>query len=191
MTLSRNEQSLKRSPRPCTLWLTGLSGAGKSTVSALVNDQLRKLGCQTYLLDGDNLRQGLCKDLGFSAADRNENIRRVGEVTKLMTDAGLITIAATISPFIPMRAALRALFTPGEFIEVFIDAPLTVCEGRDPKGLYRKARAGKITEFTGIDSVYEPPVEPEIHVRTDQLSAPACASIIIDYLHQHGYLPGT
>lgn len=175
--------------RPCALWFTGLSGAGKSTLSALVNEQLRALGCQTYLLDGDNLRRGLCKDLGFSVADRNENIRRVGEVAKLMVDAGLITIAATISPFAQMRTELRARFTPGGFIEIFVDAPLRVCEARDIKGLYRKARAGEITDFTGIDSAYEPPCTPEIHLKTAEQSAQACAQTVIDYLRSRNYLP--
>lgn len=175
--------------RPCALWFTGLSGAGKSTLSSLVNEQLRELGCQTYLLDGDDLRRGLCKDLGFSATDRNENIRRVGKVTKLMVDAGLITITATISPFSQMRSELRARFTTREFIEIFVDAPLGVCEARDIKGLYRKARAGEITDFTGIDSAYEPPRAPEIHLKTAEQSAQVCAQNVIDYLRIRNYLP--
>jgi adenylylsulfate kinase len=188
--LTQNERSQLTQQRPCALWFTGLSGAGKSALSAMVENQLRELGCQTYRLDGDNLRQGLCKDLGFSAADRNENIRRVGEVTKLMVDAGLMTITATISPFTQMRADIRALFTPGEFIEIFVDAPLSVCEARDIKGLYRKARAGEIAHFTGIDSAYEPPQSPEIHLRTDQQSVQNCAKVVIDYLRTRSYLPG-
>lgn len=146
------------------------------------------LGCHTYLLDGDVVRKGLCGDLGFSSADRNENIRRIGAIAKLFTDAGLMVLTATISPFQQMRSTIRQTFGAGEFIEVFIDAPLTVCETRDPKGLYRKARAGQISEFTGIDSAYEPPLTPEIHVRTDQLSTEECVATIMKYLREHGYL---
>ena len=174
--------------RPCTLWFTGLSGAGKSTLSSLVNNDLRELGCQTYLLDGDNLRRGLCKDLGFGVADRNENIRRVGEVAKLMVDAGLITLAATISPFAQMRSELRARFSPREFIEIFVDAPLSVCEARDSKGLYRRARAGEIAHFTGIDSDYEPPQAPDIHLKTAEYPAQVCAQQVIDFLRTQGVL---
>lgn len=174
--------------RPCALWLTGYSGSGKSTLANLVTDELVALGSRTYLLDGDLIRKGLCKDLGFTVADRNENIRRIGEVAKLFTDAGLIVVVATISPFQQMRSDIRALFTPGEFIETFIDAPLAMCEQRDPKGLYRKVRAGEISQFTGIDSAYEPPQTPELHLRTDQQSPEACATIIMNYLYQQGYL---
>ncbi len=146
------------------------------------------LGCHTYLLDGDVVRKGLCGDLGFSSADRNENIRRIGAIAKLFTDAGLMVLTATISPFQQMPSTIRQTFGAGEFIEVFTDAPLTVCETRDPKGLYRKARAGQISEFTGIDSAYEPPLTPEIHVRTDQLSTEECVATIMKYLREHGYL---
>ncbi len=174
--------------RPCTLWFTGLSGAGKSTTATQLQIALTALGHKSYLLDGDLLRQGLCKDLGFSEADRNENIRRVGEVAKLMVDAGLIVITATISPFEEMRRRLRARFAEGDFIEVFIDAPLAICEARDPKGLYRKARAGEIAQFTGIGSTYETPHNPELHLRTDQQSPEQCTQQILSYLYKQGYL---
>lgn len=187
--LTQHEQPQLKHQRPCALWFTGLSGAGKSTLSLLVNNQLRELGCQTYLLDGDNLRKGLCKDLGFRVADRNENIRRLGEVAKLMVDAGLIIIVAAISPFSQMRSELRARFTPGEFVEIFVDTPLRVCEARDIKGLYRKARAGEIIDFTGIDSAYEPPQAPEIHLKTVEQSAQVCAQNVIAYLRTRNYLP--
>lgn len=188
-TLTQNDRAQLKQQRPCVLWFTGLSGAGKSTLANLLEKELFALGCHTYLLDGDVVRKGLCEGLGFSSADRNENIRRVGAAANLFTDAGLIVLTATISPFQQMRSAVRQSFAAGEFIEVFIDAPLNVCEGRDPKGLYRKARAGEIPEFTGIDSAYEPPAAPEIHLRTDQVSAQACVKTVIDYLHLHGYLP--
>lgn len=189
VALTQHQRSHIKQQRPCVLWFTGLSGAGKSTLATLVEHELFSLGCHTYLLDGDLVRQSLCSDLGFSTEDRNENIRRIGATAKLFTEAGLIVLTATISPFQQMRAAVRQLFAPGEFVEVFIDAPLTVCESRDPKGLYRMARTGRIAEFTGIDSVYEPPVKPELHVRTDQVSAPDCASTIVNYLRERRHLP--
>lgn len=148
--------------KPVVLWFTGLSGAGKSTVAGALEAQLVELGYHTYLLDGDNVRHGLCGDLGFSAQDRRENIRRIGELAKLMADAGLIVLSAFISPHRAERQMVRELLPDGEFIEVFVNAPLAVCEQRDPKGLYKKARAGEITNFTGIDSEYEAPQNPEI-----------------------------
>lgn len=174
---------------PCVLWFTGLSGAGKSTTATALQTQLTALGCNTYLLDGDLLRRGLCKDLGFSEHDRAENLRRIGEVARLMVDAGLLVICATISPFEKTRRELRAGFLAGDFIEVFIDAPLSVCEARDVKGLYRKARAGEITQFTGIDSSYDRPTAAELHIRTDQISVTEAVAMIIHYLNNHGYLP--
>jgi adenylylsulfate kinase len=179
------ESSVNISYRPCALWFTGLSGAGKSTTAALLQTKLTALGCKTFLLDGDLLRKGLCKDLGFTEADRNENIRRIGEVARLMVDAGLVVISATISPFQQMRSDLRARFAPGDFIEIFIDAPLSVCEARDVKGLYRKARAGQITHFTGVDSVYDIPENPEIHLPTDQGSPEESVQKVMDYLLNH------
>jgi adenylylsulfate kinase len=175
--------------RPCVLWFTGLSGAGKSTTAEALQPVLEELGCRTYLLDGDVLRQGLCKDLGFSEADRSENLRRVGEVARLMVDAGLLVICATISPFEKTRRDLRARFQAGDFIEVFIDAPLATCEARDPKGLYRKAREGKITQFTGIDSAYDRPMNAELHLQTDQISIEQGVEQILSFLKNNRYLP--
>lgn len=157
--------------RPAVVWFTGLSGAGKSTIANLLDVRLHALGRRTMLLDGDNLRHGLSRDLGFSEADRAENVRRTAEAARLMTDAGLIVLVALISPFRAERAAARALMAPGEFIEVFVDTPLAIAEGRDVKGLYARARAGQIRSFTGIDSPYEAPESPEI--RIDTLSTPA------------------
>lgn len=174
--------------RPCVLWFTGLSGAGKSTTAAALQTVLTESGCNTYLLDGDLLRQGLCKDLGFSAEDRAENLRRIGEVARLMVDAGLLVICATISPFEKTRRELRARFAAGDFIEVFIDAPLSVCEARDPKGLYRKVREGKIAQFTGIDSAYDRPTAADIHLHTDQMNTEECIAQIVQFLQNNYYL---
>lgn len=153
---------------PCVIWFTGLSGAGKSTLANTLEAALYKLGHHSYLLDGDNVRQGLNRDLSFSDADRVENIRRVGEVAKLMADAGLIVLSAFIAPFQSERAMVRQQMAAVRFIEIFVDAPLAVCESRDPKGLYRKARQGQIKNFTGIDSAYEPPQNPELHIFSDR-----------------------
>lgn len=171
---------------PCVLWFTGLSGAGKSTTAMAVQQALNRQGCKNYLLDGDVVRVGLCNDLGFSEADRYENIRRIGEVARLMVDAGLLVICATISPYRQMRNNLRSRFNGHQFVEVFIDSPLSVCEERDVKGLYRKARAGEICNFTGVDSPYEAPLNPELHLRTDQLSIADCVAEILAYLQKHG-----
>ena len=167
---------------PRCLWFTGLSGAGKSTIANAVERQLAARKQHTFLLDGDNVRHGLCRDLGFTSTDRVENIRRVGEVAKLMVEAGLIVIVAFISPFRAERRMARELFAPGEFLEVFIDAPLAVCEARDPKGLYRKARAGELQNFTGIDSAYEPPDAPEIHLRSDLAPPDDLAASVLSML---------
>jgi adenylylsulfate kinase len=161
------------------VWLTGLSGAGKSTLANLLEQTLYARGLHTYLLDGDDLRLGLNKDLGFSEADRNENVRRVAEVARLMVDAGMIVITATISPFRSSRESARGLFEVGEFIEVFVDAPLDVAEARDPKGLYARARKGSIGQFTGIASPYEPPLSQEVHVKTALSSPQECLEQII------------
>ncbi len=175
--------------KSCLLWFTGLSGAGKSTLASELECRLvRDFNIKTYLLDGDNVRMGLCKDLGFSEADRVENIRRVGEISKLFVDAGLITLSAFISPFQRDRALAREMLEEGEFLEVFVDAPLTVCEDRDPKGLYRKARSGAIKNFTGIDSPYEAPDAPEIHVKNAEQGPEASVQQIIDYLIAHKYV---
>ncbi|HBV76601.1 MULTISPECIES: adenylyl-sulfate kinase [Vibrio] len=160
--VTKQTRSVLKKQKPVVLWFTGLSGAGKSTVAGALEIQLAELGHHTYLLDGDNVRHGLCRDLGFSAQDRRENIRRIGELAKLMADAGLIVLSAFISPHRAERQMVRDLLPEGEFIEVFVNAPLEVCEKRDPKGLYKKARAGEISNFTGIDSEYEAPLHPEI-----------------------------
>ncbi|HSC67515.1 MAG TPA: adenylyl-sulfate kinase [Cellvibrio sp.] len=173
---------------PFVLWFTGLSGAGKSTTARAIQNTFTQQGLQSYLLDGDLLRNGLCRDLGFSAEDRSENIRRISEVAKLFVDAGLIVIVATISPLQKMRRDARAHFAENQFIEIFIDAPLSVCEKRDPKGLYQKVRAGKIAQFTGVDSLYETPEEPELHLRSDQQTVEDSVNEILTYLHQHGNL---
>jgi bifunctional enzyme CysN/CysC len=174
--------------RPCVVWLTGYSGAGKSTIANLVEKKLFSLGRRTYLLDGDNVRHGLNRDLGFTEQDRVENIRRVAEVAKLMVDAGLIVLVSFISPFRAERRAARALMGEGEFFEVFVDTTLATAEERDVKGLYKKARAGALKNFTGIDSPYEPPEAPEIHIDTSRLSPVEGADLIIDTLAKHRVL---
>lgn len=153
-------------------------GLGKSTVAGALEQALHRIGVSTYLLDGDNVRHGLCRDLGFSDDDRKENIRRVGEVAKLMVDAGLVVLTAFISPHRAERQMVRDLLEPGQFIEVFVDTPLAVCEARDPKGLYRKARAGELRNFTGIDSVYEAPDSPEIQLDGEQLVTKLAAQLL-------------
>lgn len=163
--VTKSERAELKKQQPVVLWFTGLSGAGKSTVAGALETELATRGYHTYLLDGDNVRHGLCRDLGFSEQDRRENIRRVGELAKLMADAGLIVLSAFISPHREERALVRELLPDGEFMEVFVDASLAVCESRDPKGLYKKARAGEIPNFTGIDSEYEAPLNPEIHLK--------------------------
>jgi len=172
--------------RPCVLWLTGLSGAGKSTIANMVERQLHAAGCHTYLLDGDNLRHGLNKDLGFTASDRVENIRRTAEVAKLMVDAGLVVIVALISPFAHEREMARSLVEEGEFIEIFVDAPIEVAEERDPKGLYKKARRGELRNFTGIDAPYERPEAPDLHIDSATLSPEQAAEAILALLARNG-----
>jgi len=174
---------------PAVIWFTGLSGSGKSTIANAVDKILYDLGCKTYLLDGDNVRHGLNGDLGFSDDDRVENIRRIGELAKLFVDAGLLVSTAFISPFLADREMVRSQLSPGQFIEVFIDTPIEVCEQRDPKGLYKKARAGEINNFTGIDSAYDVALTPEIHVKTAEMSIKACADLVVHYLNVNGYLP--
>ena len=171
---------------PKIIWLTGLSASGKSTIANLIEKKLLATGNHTYLLDGDNVRQGINKDLGFTEADRVENIRRISEISKLMLDAGLIVIASFISPFRAERRKARSLFEAGEFVEVHVDASLATCEGRDPKGLYKKARLGSIRNFTGFDSPYELPEKPEIKIETEKVSAGEAATKIVEYLFAAG-----
>ncbi len=182
MDVTKSSRSLLKGHKPAILWFTGLSGAGKSTIANLVERKLAAMGAHTYALDGDNIRQGLNKDLGFTDDDRVENIRRIGEVAKLFVDSGLIVTASFISPFRAERDMVRGLVDKSEFIEVFVDAPLEVAESRDPKGLYKKARAGQIRNFTGIDSPYEPPLNPELRLDTSTASADALAEQVVAYL---------
>ncbi len=184
----KEERSHIKEQKPCILWFTGLSASGKSTVANAVESKLLELGKHTYLLDGDNIRMGLNKGLSFSDEDRIENIRRIGEVSKLFVDAGTIVLTAFISPFQTDRDQVRALVTEDEFIEVFIDTPLGVCESRDPKGLYKKARKGEIPQFTGISSPYEAPKQPEIHLKTDIISIEESVEKIIHYLQEKEYI---
>ncbi len=174
--------------RPCVVWLTGLSGAGKSTIANIVEKRLHQLGQHTYILDGDNVRHGLSRDLGFTEADRVENIRRVAEVARLMADAGLIVLVSFISPYRADRTMARELLPDGQFIEVFVDAPLSVVEARDPKGLYGKARRGELKNFTGIDAPYEAPEDPNLHIDTSTVSAEQAADRIVDALRSAGVI---
>jgi adenylyl-sulfate kinase len=169
---------------PCVIWFTGYSGAGKSSLASEVEQQLNALGLRTCSLDGDNVRKGLCKDLGFSKQDREENIRRIGHMAQQKVQEGFIVLCAVISPFRESRDKVRALFKEGQFIEVFVDTPLEVCEQRDVKGLYKKARAGEIKEFTGIDSPYENPLKPDLHIKNnDDITLVSSAKRIINYLN--------
>ncbi len=186
MDVTKRDRSVLKGHKPAVLWFTGLSGAGKSTIANLVERKLSSMGAHTYALDGDNIRQGLNRDLGFTDADRVENIRRIGEVAKLFVDAGLIVTCSFISPFRAEREMVRGLMEKGEFIEVFVDAPLEVAESRDPKGLYKKARAGEIRNFTGIDSPYEKPATPELRLDTSAHNAEALAELVIEHLRKSG-----
>jgi bifunctional enzyme CysN/CysC len=182
LEVSRDTHAALKGQRPALLWFTGLSGAGKSTIANLVEKKLAALGRHTFLLDGDNIRHGLNRDLGFTETDRIENIRRVGEVARLMTDAGLIVLSAFISPFRAERHMVRRMVPDGEFFEIFVDTPLAEAERRDTKGLYAKARAGDLKNFTGIDSPYEIPEAPEIHIDTTKMSAEQAADLIVEEL---------
>ncbi|RDU37727.1 adenylyl-sulfate kinase [Neobacillus piezotolerans] len=182
-----DRQNLNRH-KSFVLWFTGLSGSGKSTLANEVDRQLFSIGVRSYVLDGDNVRHGLNKGLGFSIEDRVENIRRIGEVSRLFVDSGQVVLTAFISPFREDRDRVRQLFEPGEFIEVFADCPLEVCEKRDVKGLYEKARRGEIREFTGIDSPYEAPLDPELKIDTTSASVEECAKQVIRYLQNNGMI---
>ena len=187
--VTREDRQRVNGHRGCTVWLTGLSGSGKSTIAVELEKHLWDRDVRAYILDGDNIRHGLNKNLGFSPTDRTENIRRIGEVAKLFTDAGLVTLTAFISPYRADRDQVRAIMEPGDFIEVFVDCPLEVCEQRDVKGLYKKARAGQIPEFTGISAPYEAPLEPELTIRTHTQSVDDSARQILACLEKRGLVP--
>lgn len=181
-TVSNKDRNELLNQKPFVLWFTGLSASGKSTLANIVEQKLYKMKYNTYLLDGDNIRHGLNKDLGFNEESRVENIRRIGEVSKLFLDCGIITLTAFISPFQSDRKLVRELFDEGQFLEVFIDSSLEVCEDRDPKGMYAKARKGEIKNFTGISSPYEAPLNPEIHVINNSITLDEASDQIISYL---------
>ncbi|KMJ57289.1 adenylylsulfate kinase [Bacillus sp. LL01] len=183
-TITKEERRVQNGHGSCVLWFTGLSGSGKSTIANAVSTELYRQSINEYVLDGDNVRHGLNKDLGFTEADRNENIRRIGEVAKLFVDSGKIVTTAFISPFRNDRDQVRTLFEEGEFIEVFVDCPLEECEKRDPKELYKKARRGEIKDFTGIDSPYEKPKQPEITIASGKLTVEEAVTTILQYLRE-------
>lgn len=184
----REDRERANGHRGAVLWLTGLSGSGKTTLAQALESVLFARGCQVCILDGDNVRHGLNRDLGFSPEDRTENIRRIGEVAKLLAEFGSIAITAFISPYRADRDAVRALMADGEFIEVYTECDLAECENRDPKGLYKKARAGQIPEFTGVSAPYEAPASPELVVRTDQGTVEECVDQLVRFLEAQGYL---
>ncbi|MFI3310440.1 adenylyl-sulfate kinase [Ewingella allii] len=185
--VTRADREQKHGHKGVVLWFTGLSGSGKSTVAGALEQALHALGVSTYLLDGDNVRHSLCRDLGFSDDDRRENIRRVGEVAKLMVDAGLVVLTAFISPHRAERDMVRELLDKDQFIEIFVDTPLAICEARDPKGLYKKARAGELKNFTGIDSVYQAPEAPDVHLDGEQLVTHLVPQLL-DVLRRHAII---
>ncbi|HEY5603620.1 MAG TPA: adenylyl-sulfate kinase [Gammaproteobacteria bacterium] len=187
-TVSRERRQQQNNHKSVIMWFTGLSGAGKSTLAHCVEESLYQLGCRTFVLDGDNIRHGLCGDLGFSIDDRSENIRRIAEVAKLMMESGVITLTAFISPFRAEREKARQIFPHGEFLEIYCKCPLEVCEQRDVKGLYKKARQGQIKDFTGISSPYEEPVSPELVVNTAESSLEDCAAQVLELLVERGVI---
>jgi adenylylsulfate kinase len=187
--VTRADREKLNGHRGCTIWLTGLSGSGKSTVAVALEKALWARGVRAFILDGDNIRHGLNKNLGFSPADRTENIRRIGEVAKLFTESGMVALTAFISPYRADRDQVRAVMAPGDFVEVLVDCPIEVCEERDVKGLYKKARAGQIPEFTGVSAPYEPPLKPELTLRTHQQSVEQSARQILDHLERTGVVP--
>ena len=178
--IEADHRAIAKNQQPCVLWFTGLSGSGKSTIADLIEKKLHTMSRHTMLLDGDNIRHGLNRDLGFTDADRVENIRRVAEVSKLMVEAGLITLVSFISPFAAERKMARELFKDGAFVEIYVNTPIAEAERRDVKGLYKKARSGALKNFTGIDSAYEPPVSPEITLSTMELEPDAAADVVVD-----------
>jgi adenylylsulfate kinase len=186
--VSRTDRQSLLGQRGCTIWLTGLSGSGKSTIAVAAEKALKDLGRLTYILDGDNIRMGLNSNLGFSPDDRTENIRRIGEVSKLFTDAGIIVFSSFISPYRADRDAIREIMGDGDFVEVWVDASVETCEGRDVKGLYKKARAGEIPEFTGISAPYEEPTKPELVLDTNSLSVDESVTQVVSFLQKNGYL---
>ncbi|MFM8411974.1 MAG: adenylyl-sulfate kinase [Alphaproteobacteria bacterium] len=186
--VTRDDRQARTGHRGCTVWFTGLSGSGKSTIAVAVEKALWDRGVGSYILDGDNIRHGLNADLGFSPEDRTENIRRIGEVAKLFTDAGVVNLTAFISPYRSDRDRVRSIMGDGDFIEVHVDCPVEECEKRDVKGLYAKARAGKIPEFTGISAPYEAPEKPELVIETAKLSEAESVAKVIAYLEKHGYV---
>lgn len=187
-TVTRERREEQNDHKGAILWFTGLSGSGKSSLAHAVEETLHQRGCRTFVLDGDNIRHGLCSDLGFSIEDRVENIRRISEVAKLFLEAGVIVMTAFISPFRNERAEARKIVPHGDFLEIFCDSPLEVCEDRDVKGLYQRARAGEIPEFTGISSPYEPPKAPELHVDTGGETIERCVEQVSQLLVQRGIL---
>ena len=189
MNITKISRAERLNQKAAVIWFTGLSGAGKSTSASALESQLFAMGYKTYLLDGDLVRHGLCSDLGFDERGRAENVRRIGEVAKLMADAGLIVLVSLISPFLRERQMVRQMLKPGEFLEVYVNTPIDVCESRDPKGLYKKARGGEIRNFTGIDSPYEAPKNPEIELNTAKISEEEVVMTLLAGLQQFGILP--
>ena len=187
-TVTRKRRNQQNKHKSMVLWFTGLSGSGKSTLAHAVEERLYQLGCRTIVLDGDNIRHGLCFDLGFDDIGRKENIRRIGEVSKLFVEGGLITLTAFISPFIDDRQKVRSLFSPGDFLEIFVDCPLEVCEGRDAKGLYNNARQGVIKDFTGIESPYEPPIRPELTIDSSSQTLEESVESVLSFLSDRGLI---
>jgi adenylylsulfate kinase len=186
--VSRSDRAKQNGHRSVIVWFTGLSGAGKSTLAHAVEGRLHELGCRTFVFDGDNVRHGMCSDLGFTEADRSENIRRIGEMSKLFIEAGTIALTAFISPYQKDRNKVRALVEAGDFLEIYCHCPLEVCEQRDVKGLYAKARSGEIKEFTGVSSPYEPPATPELVLNTSWQSLDECVGKVIALLQQRGII---
>ncbi|MCU7876118.1 MAG: adenylyl-sulfate kinase [Candidatus Thiodiazotropha sp. (ex Lucinoma borealis)] len=190
-TVTRDRREKMNLHRAKLLWFTGLSGSGKSTLAHALEERLHQRGCRTYVFDGDNVRHGLCRDLGFSIDDRTENIRRIGEMSKLFVDAGIIALTAFISPIREDRDRARSLFAHGDFIEVYVKASIEACESRDVKGLYKKARAGEIPNFTGISSPYEAPEKPEITIDTERSTVEECIDFLLESLENLGVIPNS